>query len=106
MICALFVVIRVDCVPVHKAIKGHISEELLPSETVIDLNNLCEKTEYDVTITAVTGEFFDSLPAGHEWRLERQIPSDVNELPENPWLPKSTITVSFGSPPVLTNTVY
>ena len=87
--------IRVDCVPLHKKIKGHICEELLPNETVINLYNLCEHTEYDVIVTAVTGEFFDALPIGHEWRKDRQIPRDVGPPPASEWLPKSTITVSI-----------
>lgn len=84
-----------DCIPVKKKIKGHICEELLPTETVVNLHNLCEHTEYDIVITAVTDEYFDSLPSGHEWKKERQIPHNNIEMPTNEWLPKSTITVSF-----------
>lgn len=84
-----------DCIPVKKKIKGHICEELLPTETVVNLHNLCEHTEYDIVITVVTDEYFDSLPSGHEWKKERQIPHNNIEMPTNEWLPKSTITVSF-----------
>lgn len=88
-------VVRVDCIPVHKKIKGHICEELLPTDTVINLHNLCEHTEYDIVITAVTDEYFDSLPGGHEWKKERQIPQSNVEIPDSEWLPKSVITVSL-----------
>lgn len=89
-------VVRVDCIPVHKRVKSHICEELLPSETVINLYNLCEHTEYDIVITAITDEFFDSLSDGHEWKMEQQIPQNNVEIPDSEWLPKSTITVSTG----------
>lgn len=93
-------VVRVDCIPVNKKVKSHICEELLPNETAINLYNLCEHTEYDIVITAVTDEFFESLPSGHEWKRERQIPQNNVEIPDSEWLPKSTITVSsWGSFP-------
>lgn len=85
---------RVDCVPVSKKVKTHICEELLPTETVINLHNLCEHTEYDITVTAVTEEYFESLPVGHEWKKERQIPYSNKVIPDSEWLPKSLITVS------------
>lgn len=83
--------------PVQKVIKGHICEELLPSETVINLYNLCENTEYDVTITAITEEFFEFLPADSEWKKEKRIPIEVKELPASEWLPKATLNVSYFS---------
>lgn len=87
---------RVDCIPVHKKVKKHICEELLPSETVLNIYNLCEHTEYDITVTAITDEFFDSLHAAHEWKKEKKIPHSNAEIPNNEWLPKSTITVCLG----------
>lgn len=90
-----FAVVRVDCVPTNMSIKGHICLELLPSETVANLQNLCENTEYDVIVTAVTEEYFDTLPVGHEWRKERRIPYDLKKIPDSEWLPRSILPVCY-----------
>lgn len=80
--------------PVHKKVKSHMCHELLPTETVTTLNNLCENTDYEIIVTAITEEFFDQLPTGHEWKDTRTIPNNLNELPENEWLPKAKLSVS------------
>lgn len=89
---------RVDAVPLDKAdagrdpnyVVGSVSVDLPPDATFAVIDGLDEKTEYAVSVTAVTAEYFDQLPKGHESKTGRRLPHD-RAPPRNSWLPTSTI---------------
>jgi hypothetical protein len=83
----------VDAVPMHEPAEGdpkHCCAETVPDAAGAIIDNLKEKTEYLITITAITEEFFDMLPSGHEMKTSRVLPKD-QPPPESPWLPTASI---------------
>lgn len=79
---------------------SHAATEVRPDETKAILEGLKEKTEYLITITAITDEYFSNLPEGHPIRVQRSLPKD-KPPPEDVWLPGTSIfgTTSGTDPP-------
>ena len=68
----------------------HSCTEVVPSATSAIVENLSEKTEYLVTVSAITDEYFDQLPPGHELKTTRILPKD--RMPkEDVWLPSTSV---------------
>ena len=57
------------------------------------VENLLEKTEYLITVTAVTDEYFEELPPGHDQKRDRRLPTTAPPS-EDPWLPSSSVIAS------------
>lgn len=94
---------RVDVVPrslydQHRASDDHrevetISCDLPRDATTAVVRGLTEKTEYVVTVRAVTAVYFDVLPDGHSAKRARCLPAD--RLPtDDAWLPAATVVVT------------
>ena len=49
---------RVDCYPLNVEKPLHIFKELTPDEKSVIIENLKERTEYRITITIITEEYF------------------------------------------------
>ena len=79
----------------------HICMEIVPDANNVVIENLSEKTEYMVTITAVTNEYFDQLPDGHDLKKRRTLPKHTVPSNDSPWCPSSNIliTTSGTDPP-------
>lgn len=95
----LFAGIRVDAEPVRKSgdadpgqSNGTISVDLPPDAVTATLDGLAEKTEYCVSVTAVTAEYFHHLPDGDQSKKRRSLYRD-RPAPRNDWLPTSNIIV-------------
>ena len=73
--------------------RSHTCIEVAPNATSAKLENLCEKTEYLISVTAVTAEYFDNLPDGHEQKKFRMLSKSI-PAPEDPWLPSSNMIAS------------
>ena len=85
---------RVDAVAMKPTERTkHVYVEVMPDATTAVINNLAERTEYRVTVTAVTEEYFEQLPAGHELRRARSL-SKHSPPPDDTWLPHASIVVS------------
>jgi hypothetical protein len=98
---------RVEAVPVRKPDgesdahpgAGLITVDLPPDATSAVVKGLAEKTEYAVSVTAITSEYFDQLQDGHESKRRRTVPRD-KPLPRSNWLPTSTvIAMTSGTDP-------
>ena len=93
--------IRVDAVAMKNRDKiKHASIEVMPDATNAIIDGLQEKVEYLVSVTAVTEEYFEQLPQGHELRRSKVLPR--NKPPrEDPWLPSTSVlaTTSGTEPP-------
>lgn len=92
-----FLGIRVDAVPMKKSLETeeeeesrHCCAETVPDAAGAIIDNLMEKTEYLITITAITDEFFESLPQAHPLKQSHVLPKD-KVPPENIWLPSSSV---------------
>jgi len=94
---------RVDVVPrlqydQHNAADDHrevetVSCDLPPDATSAVVSGLTEKTDYVVTVRAVTAGYFDMLPDGHAVKRARRLP--VDRLPtDDAWLPAATAVVT------------
>ena len=86
-----FLGLRVDAV----AIKGenatkHACMVVVPDTTTAILDGLSERTEYLVSVTAITEEYFDQLPDGHEQKRTRLLPTD-RPPKDDEWLPNSSV---------------
>ncbi|CAD5112727.1 DgyrCDS1945 [Dimorphilus gyrociliatus] len=84
--------LRVDAValrpiPDHK----HSCTEVTPDSVEAIVENLAEKTEYLISVTAVTEEYFSNLPSGDPLRVHHAFPKD-RPPPEDNWLPKTSMT--------------
>ncbi len=82
---------RVDAVAVkandrHK----HAFTEVVPDATSAVVENLSEKTEYLLTVTAITNEYFEQLPPGHELKGLRTL-SQHKAPKDDMWLPSSSV---------------
>ena len=66
----------------------------LPSDaTTAVIRDLVEKTDYIVTVRAVTAVYFDMLPDGHAVKRARRLPANV--LPtDDAWLPAAIAVVT------------
>ena len=65
----------------------------MPDRTNGVITGLSENTEYLITVTAITEEYFDQLPHGDPAKKSRVLPH--SRLPEeHAWLPSSTIIVT------------
>lgn len=78
---------RVDCYPLNFDKSRHIIKELTPDVSSCVIDGLNEKTQYRVTITALTREYF----------IKHSI-KEVKDLPKTPleqesWIPSSHIDV-------------
>ncbi|CAH1782616.1 unnamed protein product [Owenia fusiformis] len=92
--------IRVDCVPLRAHSNQHRCLELMPDSTCAVLENLLESTEYHITVTALTEEFFDQLPAKDKTKKSRTLPKDIIVQKASPWLPSSSIiSMTSGTKP-------
>jgi len=70
-----------------------ISCDLPPDATSAVISGLTEKTEYIVTLRAVTAVYFDMLPEGNAMKKTRQLPT--GRLPtDDTWLPAATTVVT------------
>ena len=92
--------IRVDAMLMKSTDRqNHSSTEVKADATTAILENLCEKSEYMVTVTAITDEFFEQLPEGHDLRRTRALPLNKT-LPDDSWLPSSSmIAMTSGTDP-------
>lgn len=85
---------RVDAVPVKNTNNNkHTCIELMADATSAVVDGLSEKSEYLMVVTAITEEYFDQLPPGHEQRRSRQIPKHKS-VPDDAWLPSVSILAS------------
>ena len=99
----MLVGIRVDVVPrsqyeQHKTANDHreietISCDLPADATSAVVSGLLEKTDYVVTVRAVTAVYFGLLPDGHAVKRARRLPVD-RLPPDNTWLPVTTADVT------------
>lgn len=79
--------------------RKHSAVEVPPSASSAVIENLSEKAEYMISITAITEEFFENLAEGHEMRQTRSI-TLKKPPPEDPWLPSSSmIGMTSGTDP-------
>ncbi len=86
-----FSAIRVDAVAMKAGEQmRHIALEVPADSSHAVIENLNEKSEYMLTVTAITEEFFEQLPEDHDWRRTRSI-STNKPPPEDPWLPSSSM---------------
>lgn len=93
--------IRVDAVSLKsKKKRKHACIEVLPDNTTAIVDNLDDRTEYLVTVTTITEEYFDQLPHGHELKTKRVLPTSAPPK-EDMWLPSSSVlaTTSGTNPP-------
>ena len=82
---------RVDAVAVQSRDRHkHSCVEVVPNATSAIVESLSEKTEYLITITAITDEYFDQLPPGHELKATRILPKDKSPK-EDTWLPSTSV---------------
>ena len=80
--------------------RKHACIEVLPDKTTAIVENLDERTEYLVTVTTITEEYFDQLPHGHALKQKRVLPTS-SPPKEDMWLPSSSVlaTTSGTNPP-------
>ena len=79
--------------------KRHVLE-LLPDITTVVLENLKERSEYLIAITAMTEEYFHQLPEKHPHKKSRHIPKESTVPKDNVWLPSvSMIAMTSGTIP-------
>ena len=70
-----------------------VSCDLPRDATSAVISGLTDKTEYVVTVRAVTAAYFDMLPDGHAMKRSRRLPAD--RLPtDDAWLPAATTVVT------------
>lgn len=70
-----------------------VSCDLPADATSAVIKGLAEKTEYIVTVRAVTAVYFDMLPDGNAMKRTRRLPAD--HLPtDDAWLPAATTVVT------------
>ena len=85
---------RIDAIAMKPAERAkHQCVEVVSDSTTAVVTGLCERTEYLITVTAVTEEYFDQLPPGHDQRRARQLPKS-RAPPEDVWLPSTSIVGS------------
>ena len=68
----------------------HACVEVMADATSAVIPGLAEKTEYLISVTAITEEYFDQLPPGNEMRRSRQLPKN-KVAPDDAWLPSVTM---------------
>ena len=86
--------IRVDAVAIKARERhNHSFVEVSADSRTAVVENLLEKTEYLLSVTAVTEEYFEQLPPGHDQKRDRQLPV-IAAPPEDPWLPSSSVLAS------------
>ena len=74
-----------------------ISRDLPPDASGAVVTGLTEKTEYLVTVRAVTAAYFDMLPDGHALKRDRRLPVDLMPT-DDAWLPAaSTVVTTSGT---------
>ena len=77
--------------------KKHVCKEVEADRRDVILDGLSEMTEYLISVTAISDEFFEQLPAGHEMKRTRQLPQN-KPAPESEWLPSSSVvTMTSGT---------
>lgn len=81
----LFKATRVDCYPICTDKPLHVFKELTPDCKTCIIDNLSEKTNYRITITAITEEYFYQ----HKIKEIRKLPKFI--LEPVPWLPSAFI---------------
>lgn len=72
--------------------KVHASVEVAPDATGATLENLQEKTDYLITVTAITSEFFDQMNNNQDPKQSRAL-SRNHPVPDNAWLPTTSVIV-------------
>ena len=77
---------RIDCISMNPEKPLHIFKELQPAIKTCILDNLEDKTEYRLTVTAITENFLNKHPKIRETKL---LPKDLTAT-----LPKATIEAS------------
>lgn len=75
----------------------HIFKELTPDCTNCIIENLSEKTNYKITITAITEEYFYQ----HKIKEMRKLPKYI--LEDVPWLPSASIEAMTSGSDAATN---
>lgn len=75
--------------------------EVRPDECKADIENLREKSDYVLRVTAVTDEYFDRLPEKHKLKKLRAIPRDrMVAADDSIWLPNTyTMAKTAGTEP-------
>ena len=79
---------RVDCYSLNVKKPLHIFKELTPDQKSVIIENLKERTEYRITITIITEEYFTY----HKINEIKQLPKLL--LESVPWLPSAFIDAS------------
>ncbi|CAF4424726.1 unnamed protein product, partial [Didymodactylos carnosus] len=85
------VALRIDCVAANQSLQDsrHLTLELTPDSTEVILPNLSERTEYIVTVTAITDEY-----------LFKNKIRDISQLPKklkpDKWLPNKSLNFTTG----------
>lgn len=84
--------IRIDAVSMNTSQPHHVSYNVIPDAKEAELDNLQEKTDYMLRVTAITDEYFDRLPDRHKLKKIRSLPREtVVASDDSPWLPNSSI---------------
>jgi len=79
------IAVRVDCYPTNVDKPLHIFKELTPDTTSCIIDNLSEKTNYRISVTAITEEYFSN----HKIKEIKQLPKLI--LESAPWLPSAFV---------------
>ena len=88
------VAMRVDAVAMKtRERSSHSYVEVSADARSAVVDNLFEKTEYLLSVTAVTEEYFEQLPPGHDQKRDRRLPTTMPPA-EDPWLPSSSVLAS------------
>lgn len=83
---------RVEALAQNSREPHHVSYDCLPDAKSCDVENLREKTEYLIRVTAITGEYFDRLPDKDKTKSSRVLPRGDKLRPDmSPWLPNDYI---------------
>ncbi|XP_048739977.2 uncharacterized protein LOC125654190 isoform X5 [Ostrea edulis] len=95
------IAIRIDAQSINTSDPHHVAVEVRPDECKADIENLREKTDYVLRVTAVTDEYFDRLPEKHKLKKVRAIPRDrMVAADDSIWLPNTyTMAKTAGTEP-------
>nr|XP_034305803.1 uncharacterized protein LOC105321045 isoform X1 [Crassostrea gigas] len=95
------IAIRIDAQSINTSDPHHVAVEVRPDECKADIENLREKTDYVLRVTAVTDEYFDRLPEKHKLKKLRAIPRDrMVAADDSIWLPNTyTMAKTAGTEP-------
>lgn len=80
------VAIRIDCYQLNEEKPIHIYKELTPDAKTCIIDNLSEKSNYKISVTAITEEYF----VNHKIKELKQLPRLILDQ-DMPWLPSASV---------------